>query len=151
MHRIPFAVLVSSAALTAALSAQPRATDHEVPATSVSVPRPVPYPVTMSQGYRQALENGSRSVTGAPGPSYWQQWTDYTIHARLYPETRRIDGTVRINYHNRSPHTLTTVALQLIQDVHREGTIRNQPTEVTGGVEIKRVKVGPKEIMSIPE
>jgi hypothetical protein len=101
--------------------------------------RPIPYPIEISAPYQQALENGTRSPTGEPGPSYWQQWTDYTIQARLDPDERRIDGTVRIVYHNNSPNPLPVLFLQLIQNAHAEGALRNIPLEVSGGIELKRV------------
>ena len=110
-------------------------------AQSSAPQRPIPYPVEMSRGFERAIERGSRSESGAPGPSYWQQWSDYTIRARLDAEAKRIDGTVRIVYHNRSPRPLPLVSLQLVQNVHSEGAVRNRPAEVTGGYDIKAIRV----------
>ena len=109
--------------------------------------RPAPYPVTVSLGFQSALELGTRSPTGEPGPDYWQQWSDYTIRARLDTEGRRVDGSVRIVYHNRSPDTLPQVYLQLLQNLHAPGAVRNRPQRaVTGGVELKRVIAGGREL-----
>jgi hypothetical protein len=85
-------------------------------------------------------------MTGVPGPNYWQQWTDYTLTARLLPEEKRIEGTARIVYHNRSPNELPIVVLHLIQNVHAEGVLRNRNAEVTGGVELKRVAVAGEDL-----
>ena len=101
--------------------------------------RPIPHPTVVSAEFQQALENGTRSPTGEPGPNYWQQSADYVINARLLPEEKRVEGTVRIVYHNNSPDTLRYVFLQLIQNVYAEGAMRNSPVEVTGGMEITRV------------
>ncbi len=101
--------------------------------------RPIPYPVDMPKAFEQAFANGTRSRTGAPGPDYWQQWTDYTINARIDVENKRLEGTVGIVYHNRSPEPLTVLMLQLIQNMHAEGAVRNEPAEVTGGMEISRL------------
>ncbi len=103
--------------------------------------RPIPYPVDVPRAFQQAIENGTRSPTGAPGTNYWQQWTNYTIHARLDAEQKRLAGTVQIVYHNRSGQRLPVLALQLIQNVHREGAVRNRPEEVTDGMEITRLAV----------
>ena len=102
--------------------------------------RPIPYPVDMPKAFLQAIRYGTRSPTGAPGRNYWQQWTDYSVNARLDTEAKRIIGTVRIVYHNRAPHPLTVLALQLLQNVHVEGAVRNRRTEVTGGMEITRLQ-----------
>ena len=104
--------------------------------------RPIPYPVTVSNGFERAIQQGTRSLTGAPGPNYWQPWTDYRIHSRLDTEAKRVDGTVRMVYHNNSPRPLPVLALQLIQNVHAEGAVRNREMEVTGGMEITSVVVG---------
>ncbi len=108
--------------------------------------RPIPYPVTMSAAFERALETGTRARSGEPGPQYWQQWTDYSIRARLDTDRKRIDGTVRIIYHNNSPRPLPILALQLLQNVHTEGAVRNRPAEVTGGMEITRVVVAGEEL-----
>jgi hypothetical protein len=123
------------------LSAQ----DH-VGQRSWATSRPVPYPIDLSNGFKRALERGTRSATGEPGPNYWQQWTDYTIRGRLDTEGKRIDGTVRMVYHNRSPRLLPSLALQLLQNVHAEGAMRNRPAEVTGGMEIKRITAQGREL-----
>jgi hypothetical protein len=101
--------------------------------------RPIPYPVTPSPGFQQAVSRGTRTVTGEPGPRYWQQWTDYTLFASLDPAGRRLTGRAQIRYHNRSPHTLPVVFLQLPQNLHAKGAVRLEPQEVTGGMLITRV------------
>ena len=45
--------------------------------------RPTPHPTVVSAGFQEALENGTRTPTGEPGPNYWQQSADYVINARL--------------------------------------------------------------------
>ena len=108
--------------------------------------RPIPYPVVPSAQFQRAIENGTRTTTGVPGPNYWQQWTEYTLLARLIPEERRLDGNASIVYHNRSPDSLRVVVLHLLQNLHAEGVVRNRAVEITGGVEIKRVAVAGEEL-----
>ena len=60
--------------------------------------------------------NAARSGSGLPGPAYWQNRADYTIHATLDPAAHAISGTVEIRYTNNSPHTLDVLWLQLEQN-----------------------------------
>ncbi|MEM6691890.1 MAG: M1 family metallopeptidase, partial [Planctomycetota bacterium] len=60
--------------------------------------------------------NVYRAADGAPGPEYWQQRADYDIRVRLNDRDRRLDGTVRIDYHNRSPMSLGYIWVQLDQN-----------------------------------
>lgn len=110
------------------------------PATA-ELERPIPYPVVPPAGFRQAVENGTRTNTGEPGPNYWQQWTDYNLSATLDAESKRLEGNGQITYHNRSPDTLAVLFMHLLQNLHAPGVIRNEPEEVTGGVELARLVV----------
>lgn len=121
------------AAFVLALSAVARAQEPR---------RPLPEPVVPPPEFARALERGTRSVTGEPGPRYWQQDARYQIRARLDVAARRLEGTAVIRYLNRSPDTLATLALHLHQNLHAPGAIRNEPQEVTGGVELISVMAG---------
>jgi hypothetical protein len=91
--------------------------------------------------FQQALEALTRTRTGVSGPRYWQQGVSYRIRTRLIPEEARVTGSERIAYTNRSPDTLTEIALNLAQNVFAPGNPRNRPVPVTGGFELKRVVV----------
>ena len=58
-----------------------------------------------------------RSGSGTPGPLYWQQRADYTIHARLDTATLSVGGDETIRYTNHSPDTLRYVWMQLDQNI----------------------------------
>ncbi len=60
--------------------------------------------------------NDQRIASGAPGPEYWQQRTEYVIEVTLDDEKQRISGTELITYHNNSPHVLSYLWLQLDQN-----------------------------------
>jgi hypothetical protein len=111
-------------------------------AGSAAAQRPIPYPVSVPPEFARALAGGTRTATGAPGPRYWQQWTDYTLHARLDPAASRLEVRARIDYHNRSPNPLPVVFVQLLQNLHQPGAVRNEPEEITGGVVLDRVAAG---------
>ncbi|MCH7890413.1 MAG: hypothetical protein IH921_02805, partial [Gemmatimonadetes bacterium] len=108
-------------------------------AQSAPVRRPIPYPLVPSPEFQLAIENGTRTETGEPGPAYWQQWTDYELTATLDPDEKRVTGSARITHFNRFSQPLPVVALHLHQNVHAEGAIRNNPAEVTGGMTLNPV------------
>ncbi|MGB0596844.1 MAG: M1 family metallopeptidase [Rubripirellula sp.] len=60
--------------------------------------------------------NDQRTASGAPGPDYWQQRADYDIDVTLDDKNQRLEGVSRITYHNRSPHTLGYLWVQLDQN-----------------------------------
>jgi len=100
--------------------------------------RPYLRPVVPDEGYLAAVRNGTRSATGAPGARYWQQRTRYSISATLDPASRRVTGTERIVYHNRSPNELRQVVFNLYQNLFSEETAgRNSPMN-TGGLTLTR-------------
>ena len=104
--------------------------------------RPIPYPVVPSRGFLAAVENGTRTLSGRPGPAYWQQWTDYRLSATLRPHEQRLYGRAQITYYNRSADSLPVLYLHLMQNVHATGVMRNRPQQVTGGVALSAVRVG---------
>ncbi|MEO7986453.1 MAG: M1 family metallopeptidase [Gemmatimonadales bacterium] len=100
--------------------------------------RAMPLPVL--QGFEQAVVNGTRSRTGAPGPRYWQQWSEYKLEAELNPISKRLTGHGTITYYNRSPDTLGTVYIQLLHNIFAPGAKHdtNVPWSVEG-VDLARV------------
>ena len=60
-----------------------------------------------------------RLASGKPGPKYWQQRADYVISVTLDDQRRRLTGEEMITYHNRSPHLLNYLWLQLDQNRFR--------------------------------
>ena len=69
------------------------------------------------EGFETAVGRGTRTRTGVPGPRYWQQWADYKLSAELNPVSKRMTGSGTITYSNRSPDTLHTVYVQLLQNI----------------------------------
>jgi len=111
-------------------------------ASPSALERPIANPIVAAPGFRRAVERGTRTTTGVPGPNYWQQSARYTISARLDVEAKRLQGTTRIVYRNASPDTLRQVVIQLIQDFHREDSPRHRAAEITGGYTFTRVAAG---------
>ena len=101
--------------------------------------RPIPYPVIPNPRYMTAVENGTRTLIGEPGPNYWTNGADYFINATLDPSTKTIRGSETIVYANNSPDTLSFLMVHLRQNLHREGVVRNRPQRLTGGVNVLSV------------
>jgi hypothetical protein len=133
--------VVAGATLTLAILCltPPSARSQDVPDT---VRRPVPAPVVSPPYYRNALQRGTRSADGSPGPNYWTQWADYDLSAKLDPASALLEGKETIRYHNRSPYGLRILVVNLYQNLYSQGVIRNEPEEITGGVTLKSVVVG---------
>ncbi len=96
---------------------------------------PVPH------AYLNALEAGTRTRSGAPGPRYWQQKVDYRIQAELHPREHRVAGRETIHYRNNSPDTLRQIVFNLPQNVFAPGNPRDRAVPLTGGFTLDRVVV----------
>src|SRR6187551_3399432 len=72
---------------------------------AVGAKRPIPYPIFESNAFARAVERGTRTRTGEPGPKYWQQFARYRIDAELVPTTNQLNGRETVRYFNRSPDT----------------------------------------------
>ena len=124
-----------------ALSPAP-ATAQPAPSSADTVTtqrRPIPYPVDPGTMMEAALQAGTRTPSGAPGPNYWANTAHYDIDATLDPETTTLRGQATIRYRNNSPDTLRRVMVHLRQNVHKEGVIRNRQAEITGGMVLDSV------------
>jgi hypothetical protein len=109
------------------------------PIAAPRVARPVPYPVFETRAFARAVERGTRTRTGEPGPKYWQQSARYRIDAELVPTTSLVNGRETVRYFNHSPDTLRAVWIYLNQNLFAPMAARVEPTPVTGGMEILRV------------
>ncbi|MHB1168312.1 MAG: M1 family metallopeptidase [Longimicrobiales bacterium] len=99
--------------------------------------RPVPY----TNAFAAAIERGTRTDDGLPGPDYWQQRVQYRIEAELDPATARLSGAETIVYHNNSPDTLRELRFMLYQNAFAPGVQRVRQVPITGGTKLERVMV----------
>jgi len=101
--------------------------------------------------------NSMRLGSGAPGPDWWQQRTDYVINAEVDPENRRLDATMTVTYHNNSPYPLDYMWIQLEQNLFKPdslGTQSRTPGSVMstdlgtfdGGYDIVYLRTGGEEL-----
>jgi len=92
----------------------------------------------------QAIERGTRTRTGQPGPAYWQNRVDYDIHVRFYPDQYALEGRERIRYYNHSPDTLHQIVLSLLGEIYDRKSRRDMaypPHVLTQGMEIQTLSV----------
>jgi len=103
--------------------------------------------VPVSDAYEQAVNKGTRTHDGTPGPRYWQQWADYRLEAELNPVSKRLTGKGSITYQNRSPDTLSEVYVQLLHNIFAPGSRHNTDVPwAVEGVELSRVAAQGQEL-----
>lgn len=69
---------------------------------------------------KNAYTKGTRSLSGAPGPNYWQNSGVYDIHVTLQAATSSITGKESIVYSNNSPDTLKMLAIRFVNNVRKQ-------------------------------
>jgi len=102
---------------------------------------PLPIPLNI----RQAIDKGTRTTSGLPGPHYWQNHADYIIHVRFDPSTRLVSGSESIVYTNSSPDTLRQLLFKLYPNLYKKGAARMMPVrpeDLTDGVAISNMVIG---------
>jgi hypothetical protein len=101
----------------------------------------------LSESYERAVEQGTRTHRGAPGPRYWQQWADYRLEAELNPISKRLSGKGRITYYNRSPDTLREVYVHLLHNLFAPSSRHNTDVPwAVEGVALSRVAAQGQEL-----
>ena len=86
----------------------------------------------------------TRSVSGVPGPAYWQNRADYTIAARIDPATHVLTGHETITYVNNSPDPLDILWLQLDQNIYRadaRAAVSRRCCHYTDGDRLDKIEV----------
>ncbi|MEL4456453.1 M1 family metallopeptidase [Lutimonas vermicola] len=100
--------------------------------------------------------NVYRSAKGIPGPMYWQNSSDYLIHATLSEKDTTVTGDVTITYTNNSPDQLEYLWLQLDQNIFKPDSravaVTRYPGDyagvlgkTNGGYQIKNVTINQGE------
>jgi len=131
---------------SAALAAQEAAGDGSGGPALGRLEPVVPVPL------QEAVDAGTRSRTGAPGPKYWQNGADYDIRAAVSPSDSLLTASERVVYHNRSPDTLGVVVFHLYQNLMSPWPERESPAspdQVTDGLVVDRL-VAQGEPVAVP-
>ena len=103
----------------------------------------------MPREYKQAYDNGTRSHEGIIGENYFQNKTDYVIKAEFFPDTKLLVGSEIITYYNNSNDTLSSIYLNLFQNLYKKGEARDSYMDsksIHDGVKIKSIKINECEV-----
>ena len=124
----------------------PQTQAQPVPAEPGAPVRPRPYPIFETKGFADAVAAGTRTRTGAPGATYWQQRSRYQLAADYEPKSGLLRGEATIVYHNNSPGSLSSLFLHLYDNVFTPAAMRNRTVPITDGVTIARAAAGGQEV-----
>ncbi len=79
----------------------------------------------MPRNIKNAVQKGTRTLTGAPGANYWQNKGVYDINETIHTDTKSISGTEKIVYSNNSPDTLKMIAIRFVNNIHKPQSPRS--------------------------
>ncbi len=139
---MPRALILAGLSLLLVATAQAQ---HPVGQGLVPAPgagRVQPAPVLLPPQFQRAVDAGTRTLTGAPGPRYWQNRVVYRLRARLDTDANTLTGEGIITYVNASPDSLPRLVLRLNQNLHRPDVMRNRPVYPTRGMAVTRLAAG---------
>ncbi|MFW0718157.1 M1 family metallopeptidase [Pedobacter sp. N23S346] len=79
----------------------------------------------MPRNIKVAYAKGTRSVSGQPGPNYWQNHGKYNMDIKVDAETKTVSGQEEIIYSNNSNDTLKTLAIRFVNNLHKPTSPRS--------------------------
>lgn len=97
----------------------------------------------MPRNVQRAFKNGTRSLDGKPGKTYWQNTANYNISINVAPPNRTVSGTEEITYFNNSPNPLSSIVIRLTLNSHQPEATREYPFPkeyLNNGVQIDEFK-----------
>ncbi|MEZ6037535.1 MAG: M1 family metallopeptidase [Planctomycetota bacterium] len=112
--------------------------------------RVVPYPIDLPDGFVRAIENGTRTTTGRPGPKHWTNYAHYDLAIDVDPQASRVTGTAKLTYQNRSPDELKELWIHCYQDLLKPGQQRTRFVETTNGFELGELRMDGKVVRTRP-
>ena len=101
-----------------------------------------------------AIDKGTRTANGRPGPNYWQNRADYSIQVHFDPRTRLVSGRETIAYSNNSRDTLRQLLFKLYPNLYKKGAARNSPVraeDLTDGVAVSNIAIEGKPAENAPK
>jgi len=98
---------------------------------------------------QQAYDKGTRSITGKPGPKYWQNSADYDLKVDFDPSSRILKGTVDVTYKNESPDSLKEIWFKLYPNLYKKGVPRTSKIaekDLGEGVQVSAMEINGKAV-----
>jgi Peptidase family M1 domain len=148
--------LLAPALLLGALTLPDETSAQSRPAPSVDTAglaasrRPIPGATYESPAFTRAVQRGTRTRTGMPGPRAWMPRARYTIDATLDDRTHTVRGEERVVYVNASGDTLAQLVVHVRQNAFRPESERNAPTTLSSGMQLSRVTIGEAAMRALP-
>ena len=142
-------ILLFALALVGAPAQAQQAPSGSDAATATDTRRAIPYPIDTRIAFDQAVDAGTRTRTGEPGPEYWTNEAHYDLEARITPSDSMLHGSGTVTYVNNSPDSLRSVIVHLRQNLHKKGQERTRQAEVTGGMTVDRVTYEGSEMQQV--
>jgi len=96
--------------------------------------------------FYNAIDNGTRTMSGTPGQNYWAQRARYDMDVEVIPSDTLLRGSGTITYYNNSPDTLDQLYMELSQNLHQQGVVRTRSSEITGGVNLEHLALNNSEL-----
>ena len=90
------------------------------------------YNDAFGHGFYSKNGTETRSASGKPGHSYWQNSADYSIKVSLDEKNKGINGNETIKYTNNSPDDLDFLWLQVDQNLFKDNSRGNAIIPVSG-------------------
>ncbi|MFP9113616.1 M1 family metallopeptidase [Flavobacterium sp. RHBU_3] len=103
----------------------------------------------MPRNIKQAYANGTRSITGAPGPNYWQNKGVYNVKVQVDDKTKLVTGTETIAYTNNSPDEMRGLIIRFVNNIHKPNAPRSNYASddfLTTGLKITALSVNGEKI-----
>lgn len=158
MNRSFLKLLVTVLAVAAACASPAAKSAVVAPPAPAAAPAPSPASSATPLGLRlppsplidAAVQRGTRTLTGEPGPRYWQQHATYRLQAEVVPQRKRLIGQGTVVYENRSPDALLTLYFHLYPNLFAPDAKRNtQVMSALGGMHMSRVAANGKGLDSV--
>ncbi len=111
------------------------------PAQDPVVERVQPYPIDLPTDFQAAIQRGTRTENGRPGPNYWTNHAEYDLEIDVDPAAARLTGKGKLTYQNRSPDTLKQLVLHLYQNLMKADAQRTRTIVPTAGFELGKVEI----------
>lgn len=97
-----------------------------------------------STEFNRAVENGTRTTKGVPGPNYKNNFVEYSINASFDPASAMLVGESQVVFHYNGGKYLNQVVFNLYRNIYKKGVARSRPCnqeDITDeGMEILSVK-----------
>ncbi len=79
----------------------------------------------MPRNIKKAYQNGTRSISGAPGKNYWQNRGIYDVQLKVDAKTKVVSGRETIIYSNNSPDNLNELSIRFVNNLHKPESPRS--------------------------